>query len=262
MVTIASGRFEPAMHGGRPARWAATGRWGGFSQPPYDSLNLARHVGDDPAAVTENFAVVCELMGVAEGHLAHMEAAHGADVAVVTRPGVSRGFDALLTRTPGLVLVAIGADCVPVALIGGDGITVAVAHCGWRGLAVDVIGATVDAMRSVGAEVQHAILGPAACGDCYAVPPERVDELARTATSAVSAAAITVARDGQPSIDVRAGAQARLAELGVRSGSITLAGGCTIESAALFSYRRDGLTGRQALLVCTEESATTSRMAP
>ena len=217
-------------------------------------------MGDDPTAVAANLAVVCGVMGVAPGRLARMEAAHGADVAVVTGPGVSRGVDALLTRTPGLALVAIGADCVPLALIGDDGSTIAVAHCGWKGLAVDVIGATVDAMRSARAQVHHAILGPAACGDCYAVPQERIDELARAATGAVSDAAITRARDGQPAIDVRAGALARLAELGILGDSVTVVGGCTIESPDHFSYRRDGRTGRQGVLVCTEDPVSTSRM--
>ena len=259
-MTLAGGRIEPALPSGRPARWAATGRWGGSSLPPYDSLNLASHVGDDPSAVAANLAVVEEVMGVAPGLLARMEAAHGADVAVVSAPGVSRGVDALLTQTPGLALVAIGADCVPLALIGDDGRTVAVAHCGWRGLAVDVIGATIEAMRAVGTRVHGAVLGPAACGGCYAVPPERVDELADAASPAVSAAAIMRARDGQPSIDVRAGAVARLTELGVDRDLITLVGGCTIESPDLFSYRRDGRTGRQAVVVCVELAASTSRM--
>jgi copper oxidase (laccase) domain-containing protein len=64
--------------------------------------------------------------------------------------------------------------------------------------------------------------------------------------------AVTTASDGQPALDLRAGIAARLAELGVHS---TLVGGCTAEDPALYSHRRDGLTGRQAGAVAMVEAA-------
>jgi len=147
--------------------------------------------------------------------------------------------DALVTSTAGIGLVALAADCVPVILVEPDAGVVAAVHSGWRGLALDVVGAAVGQMVSVGARAEgvQALLGPAICGSCYPVPEERAEEVAR-----VRPEAVTTARDGQPALDLRAGLVARLDELGASS---TLIGGCTAEDAGMYSYRRDGLTGRQ-----------------
>lgn len=223
--------------------------------PPYASLNLAGYVGDDSAAVESNRRAVARALGAEEHRIALMDSVHGADVAVVTEPGTVPGVDGLVTRIPGLVIVALGADCLPLALIGADGSTVAVAHCGWRGLAADVIGSVVGALRAQGTDVAHAVLGPAVCGTCYPVPTERAAEVAARCSEAVTTAALVTCRDGQPGIDVRAGAVARLHELGVAPASIEQAGGCTVEDPDLFSYRRDGVTGRQGMAVCLDRSA-------
>ena len=63
MTPIAAGVVAPRSPGGRPASWAATGRSGGVSIPPYDSLNLAGHVGDDPDAVAVNLVRAGALLG-------------------------------------------------------------------------------------------------------------------------------------------------------------------------------------------------------
>jgi YfiH family protein len=255
MVSLAEGLELPSAPGGRPARWAATGRFGGLSQPPYESLNLADYVGDDPAHVAANRARAAEAVGVAAVDLCVMGAVHGADLAVVDCPGTVPGVDALLTRVPDLALLALGADCIPMALIGSDGITVAAVHCGWRGLVADVVGVAVAAIRDGGADVVRAVLGPSACGRCYAVPPARAAEVVNGTSPVVSSAAITRTLDGQPGIDLRLGVTARLAELGVPAASIAYAGGCTIEQPTLFSYRRDHVTGRQGIAVCTISGA-------
>ena len=255
MFPIAAGIVPTARTGGRPSRWVATGRVGGVSRPPYDSLNLATHVGDDGADVAANRAVLAGAVGASASRLAVMDAVHGRQVAVVSSPGVIAGVDALVTREAGLAIAALGADCVPLALIGDDGRTIGVAHCGWRGLVVDVVGSLVSAMQAQGSDVGSAILGPAVCGTCYPVPTDRTDEVARRCSRAVAAAASAWSPDGQPGIDVRLGVRARLIELGVEAPAITMAGGCTVEDPALFSFRRDGVTGRQGIAVCLKPDA-------
>jgi YfiH family protein len=250
MFPIAAGVIDPVSTGGRPASWAATGRSGGVSAPPYASLNLAGYVGDTARAVAENRRRLARALGVPADRLAVMDSVHGADVAVVAGPGVVVGVDALLTQEPDLVIVALGADCVPIVLVGDDDRTVAVAHCGWRGLVADVLGAVVSAMAAQGSGVDRVILGPAVCGQCYPVPPHRAAEVAEAWPGAVCEAALVTCSDGQPGIDVRRGAAARLAALGVPSGAIVVAGGCTVEDPGLFSYRRDGVTGRQGVAAC------------
>lgn len=237
-----SGVVAPRETGGRPIRWAATGRSGGVSLAPYDALNLADHVGDDPLAVAANRDRLARALGL-DG-LAVMQAVHGAGVAVVTEPGSVPEVDALVTQVPGLGLLALAADCVPLALLGSDGRTVGVAHCGWQGLVADVVGAVVEAMAALGSTVDSAVLGPSICGLCYAVPAERADAVA---ASPVGRAALTTCADGQPGIDVAAGVTRRLRELGVPH--VEVDGTCTAETAGLFSYRRDGRTGRQGMVV-------------
>jgi YfiH family protein len=251
MVSLAEGLVEPSAPGGRPARWAATGRSGGVSAEPYATLNLADYVGDDPAAVAENRARLAGALSLPATALAIMGAVHGADLAVVDGPGTVPGVDALLTQSSDLALVALGADCIPLAIIGADGRTVAAVHCGWRGFVADVVGVAVNAMRDHGTDVALVVLGPSACGSCYAVPADRAAEVRARTSPRVGAAALTLTTDGQPGIDLRLGVRARLAELGVEASIITDAGGCTIEDPSLFSYRRDDRTGRQGIAVCT-----------
>lgn len=218
--------------------------------PPYESLNLATHVGDDPTSVDTNRGRVAHLLGLPEDNVAVMNAVHGADVEVVGRPGTFGGVDCLVTQQPGLALLALGADCVPLALIGTDGMTVSAVHCGWRGLAADVVAAAVSTMRDLGTDVRAAILGPSICGACYPVPESRGDEVAARVSQRVARAALVRTADGQSGIDVREGLRVRLVELGVAPSAIASAGGCTAEDTDLFSYRRDKVTGRQGVAVC------------
>lgn len=248
----ARGTVDPTASGGRPVRWAATSRLGGLSLAPFDSLNLAGDVGDAPAAVAANHALLAEGLGLAPDRICFMDSVHGAEIADVVAGGVVTGVDALITRTPGLALVALGADCVPIALVGADGATVVAAHCGWRGLVADVVGVAVAALREQGTDVALAVLGPSVCGRCYPVPPERAIELRDSLSAAVGSPALVVTADGQPGIDVRAGLRCRLLELDVAAAAILDAGGCTVEDASLFSYRRDGVTGRQGMAVLIE----------
>ena len=249
MLTIASGTVFPSRPGGRPARWAATGRLGGVSQPPYDSLNLAWHVGDEPAHVAVNMDRLAASIGCAAGQWAVPDAVHGATVAVVDGPGRVEGVDAIVTDRPGLALVALAADCVPVVLVGDDDRTVAVVHCGWRGLVADVVGATVSVLRERGADVARAVLGPSVCGGCYPVPPERAAAVRASCPEPVWSAALLQCADGQPGIDVARGVRAQLDVLGVPPQVVEVVPGCTVEDPALFSHRRDGVTGRQGVVV-------------
>ena len=251
MFSPAGGRFPPTAPGGRPVVWAATGRFGGTSSGPYATLNLAGHVGDRPDDVTTNRGRVAAGLGLPAASVAVMDAVHGADVAFVDSPGVYPGVDGLVTRESGLAVLALGADCVTIGIVGSDGITVAAAHSGWRGLVADIIGVTVAAVRDCGTDIRAVILGPSVCGSCYPVPVSRAVAVAARVSAAVSAAALVCTPDGQPGIDVREGLRMRLIELDVAADTVVVCGGCTAEDAGLFSFRRDGITGRQGVAVCT-----------
>lgn len=217
----------------------------GASPPPYDRGNLADHVGDDPRNVAANRASLASHLGLGLDDLVAMAPVHADGVGIVDRATATPvpDVDALVTTTSGIALLTLAADCVPVILGDDEAGVVGVVHSGWKGVVVDVVGATLEAMAALGAQPNRtrAVVGPAICGACYAVPQQRFDEVV-----AVQPAAGARARDGQPALDLRAGVLARLAAAGV--GSSTL-GGCTAESAHLFSYRRDHVTGRHGGIV-------------
>jgi polyphenol oxidase len=111
-------------------------------------------------------------------------------------------------------------------------------------MAAGVVSELVSAMSAAGAEParMHAVIGPHICGGCYEVP-EQMRE--RVAGKVPESGCVT--RAGTPGIDVGAGVEAQLAGAGVQA--VTHDPRCTAETPALYSYRRDGLTGRLAGLV-------------
>ena len=226
---------------------AVTDRAGGVSNPPYDELNLADHVGDDPRAVARNRALVLDAL-VPGGALVTMRQVHGADVAVVDAPQQAPPeVDALVTRTPGLALVAQVADCTPVLLWDRRARVVAAVHAGRRGLAARVLLRAIETMTALSARPDrlYAVVGPSICPQHYEVPADLRDDVAKVAPE--SAATTST---GAPALDIRAGLLGQLHDAGVRQWMVMPQ--CTAETAGYFSYRRDGTTGRFAGIVWIE----------
>jgi YfiH family protein len=225
-------------------RRIVTSRSGGVSKPPYESFNLGAHVGDDPAAVAANRGRLARAAKLEPDRLVWMQQVHGAAVATVDgpRPEPVPETDALVTATPGLALVVLVADCVPVLLAAPA--AVAAVHAGRAGAAAGVVPAAVAAWVAAGADLaaSDALLGPAVCGACYEVPAAMRDEV-----EAALPGSATTTRGGTPGLDLRAGLARQLTGLGV--ARVVLDPRCTAEDPTLFSHRRDGTTGRQAGLV-------------
>ena len=231
-----------------------TDRRGGVSSGPFRTLNLSDGVGDDPSAVASNRGRVLRAIAPGAHRLAFMRQVHGTDVVYVSgsrtpsaagSPGDAIAqADAAYTDSPGLAVGVVTADCAPVLVADPVARIVGAAHAGRLGLAAGVVPALIGAMAAAGAEVEcmHVIVGPSICGRCYEVPASMRAEVA----AAVPGSACTT-RAGTPGIDVRAGLRGQLAGLGVASIADDLR--CTAESAELFSYRRDGVTGRFAGLI-------------
>jgi YfiH family protein len=221
---------------------AMTTRAGGVSQGPYASFNLASHVGDEAAAVSENRRRLRAALRL-PAEPAWLEQVHGIRVAAL--PGILRGpADAAVTFTAGCVCAVLVADCLPVFLAGRDGCRVGIAHAGWRGLAAGVIEATVAALECDPGEL-IAWLGPSIGPAAFEVGGEVRD--AFLAQDAGSAIAFRAGREGRWFANLPALARRRLASAGV--GDVLGDGLCTHSDAARFySYRRDGVTGRMAAL--------------
>ncbi len=238
-------------------RAAFTLRGGGVSEGRYASLNLGRHVGDDPLAVAENrrrvstrLQLPAEPLWLAQVHGTTVLDADAAPQASAMRgDDAPPSADAALTRQRGCVLVVQVADCLPVLLAAHDASAVAVAHAGWRGLAAGVLEAAVAALRVPGDEL-HAWLGPAIEPAHFEVGEEvRAAFCAPGDAPGGEAAHAFVRNDrGRWQCDLRLLARQRLAALGVRS--IHGEPRCTYaEVDAFYSFRRDGNTGRMAALL-------------
>lgn len=225
-----------------------TGRAGGVSGPPFDSLNLGGAVGDDPAAVLDNRRRAAAALGTDPDRTVFMRQVHGADVAFAASTELPGPVDAVVTTVPGLALAVLVADCAPVLLADPAAGVVGAAHSGRPGTAAGVVPALVKAMCERGADPARmtAAIGPAACGRCYEVPSEMRDEVA-----AVVPAAYATTSKGTPGLDIRAGVAEQLASAGV--ARVSRDGRCTIEDPGLYSYRREGRTGRFAGYVWLKE---------
>jgi hypothetical protein len=231
-------------------RAAFTLRAGGVSRPPFDTFNIAAHVGDDSAAIAHNRARLREHLELPAEPL-WLEQVHGPRAIDLDRQTTRDSFgpaDAATARTPGRVCAIQVADCMPVLFAAMDGSVVGAAHAGWRGLAGGVLEATVGAMR-VPAATLMAWMGPA-IGPAHFEVGEEVCAAFLAADPGTSAA-FTANERGRWQCDLYALARRRLAALGV--GAIHGGGWCTYADAGrFFSYRRDGRCGRMAALIWRE----------
>lgn len=238
------------MDAGLPVRAFFTDRHDGASVRPYESLNLATHVGDAAAAVDINRGVVEELAGVP---VIFMRPDHGIAVARLDEsyldgrePPVA---DVLITTVKGLGLATLAADCIPLLVHDASSGAVAVAHIGRAGLRKGVVDAAVAAIvdsRHHGEPPSSVTfsIGPCICGRCYEVSGQVRSEVSRRYPKASSTTSW-----GTPALDLPRAVAGRLAELGF--ARISRHEYCTFEELRLFSYRREGTTGRQAgVIVC------------
>lgn len=236
---------------------AFSGRAGGSGQPPYESLNLGLHVGDEVRVVLRNRRRVATVLGLAGMPWATLHQVHGSRVVRVTRAALGAGppegkprladADGMVTTEPGVVLAVLTADCVPLLLADPDNRVVGAVHAGWRGLAAGAVEAGVAAMAAAGADLAStvALVGPAIGGCCYAVGPEVADAL--TARYPV---ARSTTRSGQLAVETALAARQALERAGLDPANLAVAGECTHhQPERYFSYRRDGRTGRQAGLI-------------
>ncbi len=237
-----------------------TNRHGGFSQPPFDSLNLGLHVGDDPLLVKKNRDALKALL---PSEPLWLNQVHGTQVIDADTSKESKdadedlpSADASVTTTPGRVLAIMTADCLPVLLTSRDGKVVGAAHAGWRGLAAGVIEQTVALMRSKQINQGQtqpgthneilAYLGPAIGPHAFEVGSE-VREIFMAQHSASAACFEQLQEKGKYLADIYALACLRLNALGIEQ----IEGGreCTLQDPDYFSYRRDQQTGRMGSFI-------------
>jgi hypothetical protein len=230
-------------------------RGGGLSEPPYASLDLAGHVGDDAALVDRNRALLLESIGIAalSDRLTTAEQVHGTDIAEVTlaiagsgarvgggRPPIA-GVDVLWTSERGVPLMLMFADCVPVILVRPSIPAIAVVHAGWRGAAAGIVGQAARVLRALpGPDDCVAFIGPHIGPCCYEVGPDCVSHFDNRFVTITAAS---------PHLDLGAVVGADLKRSGVPEGRQCHLGICTAHNTdRFFSHRAEGPTGRHGAL--------------
>jgi YfiH family protein len=226
-----------------PYRVEFSTRHGGVSEGPYASLNLGIRTDDEPARVVENRTRLCGAVDADPDGATMAWQRHGSTVrraeprGVVTPGTVYDHCDGLWSDDPGLGMLLLTADCLPIAIArtNGEQPALAILHAGWRGLLAGIAGVGV---RTLGGTVAAAI-GPAIGPCCYDVG-EEVAEPFREAFGA------DVVRDGR--LDLWTSAERALRAAGCeRVHRFDLCTSCNPER--FFSHRRDrGQTGRQGVI--------------
>lgn len=244
-------------------RVAFTERTGGVSFSPYDSLNLAAHVGDEPLAVNSNRDRLFSALNVSHlrDRLVTAEQIHGTTICAVSDSDAGRGayvqsgrppipaMDGLVATCAGVPLLMLYADCVPIILVAEEPVrVVAVLHAGWRGAYGRIPEAGIAQLVSttgVRPEAVNAYVGAHVGVCCYQVS----DDLASQFGSEFDT---ITAVDGR--LDLQAAVVESLLAAGLRRESIVSLGTCTFDHVEqYFSYRARQLTGRHgALAVITE----------
>lgn len=226
-----------------------------MSQAPFESLNLARNVGDAPEAVAENHRRFASAVGYAPEALYEVSQVHGRAVHPV-EPGVepavfrAREGDALLTSQRDLAVGVRIADCVPILLAHPRSGAVAAVHAGWRGVVARILPVSVEALceASGGAASELLVaIGPHIGRDAFEVSEDVAEQIAHSAAKDPS---VIVPRQPRPFVDLGRAVLQQLASVGVAPSNIERLAGCTFhEPERFFSFRRDGQASGRHLAV-------------
>lgn len=223
-------------------------RKGGFSFPPYDSLNLGFHVGDDPEVVLKNRRKLAEVLGIPLESFTLAEQVHDGGIKVVTedlrgkgafgQDAAIRATDAMVTDVPGICLMVLVADCVPILFYHPGRRVVGAAHAGWRGTARHIAQRMLRTfVEEFGCDPEGIFvgLGPSIGPCCY--------EVGQDVASLFDPRFLRF-RCGKVYLDLWEANMAQITEMGVPEGNVEVAGICTCCNHDFFSARRSPRTGR------------------
>jgi len=228
-------------------------RAGGVSEGLYASLNCGPGSADVPANIAENRGRVARYLGGRHADVATIYQVHSGDAVAIDGPVAANArpkADALVTRTPGLVIGILTADCAPVLFADPEAGVVGAAHAGWRGAVAGVVEAAVAAMESLGASRNRifAAIGPTINQVSYEVGPDFEEALLKSCRNNE----MFLARNnphGRAHFDLPGFVEMRLKASGI--SQVEQQSACTYANESLFfsfrhsQHRSEGDYGRQ-----------------
>lgn len=225
----------------------ASTRVGGFSTAPYQGLNLGAHVGDDLSIVEKNRDWLAQEAKMPSAPI-WLNQTHSEVVAQVSEPTTQvLDADGVFTSSSEVVCSAMTADCLPVLLTNTQGTQVAAVHAGWRGLANGIV---ENALELFSGEVM-AWLGPAIGPQAFEVGEDVLQAFVDFDSQAHQAFTPREA-EGKWLADMSKLATQRLNKFSITQ--VFDSGLCTFQDKEdFYSYRRDGVTGRQATFIWIED---------
>jgi len=238
-----------------------TTRSGGVSLPPYASLNLGLHTADNQDHVLKNRLILAEETGIAQDRFQYASQVHSGDVKIIDADAVAEGIltqnprtDATITNLPGICLMVMVADCVPIVLFDPVKRVSAVIHAGWRGTVHQIASNTVRAMTGhFGCNPADILagIGPSIGPCCYEVG-EEVKEVVEKSFGTTEGYLIRKNVSSKPHFDLWYANHKQLTDHGVKPENIEISWLCTrCFSETFFSSRASGgITGRFAAGIC------------
>lgn len=233
-------------------------RTGGFSSPPFDSLNLGFHVGDNPEMVLKNRKQLSSMLGIPLCNFTISRQIHNCNVKVITEDLKGRGApyhqtaieetDAMVTDIPDICLMVLQADCVPILFFDPRRRVIGVAHAGWRGTVKLVAQNTVRVLKENFRSSSRDILvgiGPSIGPCCYEVGTETLEQIKKVSHNGKEYVYNKTSVD-KGYFDLWESNKIQLIQMGIPEENIEIAKMCTCCNHNLFfSYRHQkGKTGR------------------
>lgn len=242
-------------------RHLITTRIRGYSQKPYDTLNIGLHVGDKKDDVVRNRKLVCQTLGYDVDSMIAMQQSHTANVRVIDGHYKGRGArewedgientDAIVTDSKDIILSGMAADCSLNILYEPVKRVLAVCHSGWKGIVSGILRNTISEMVKTfncRREYIRVGIGPVICSKCYEVGDDLIDAMECSFPSGIDSI-LSKTEKGSRSINLVNALHIQLCDEGIKPGHIELSNicnACRIDE--FYSYRNEnGITGRFGL---------------
>ncbi len=235
-------------------------RHGGTSAYPFQTMNLALHVGDNQETVIDNRKTLSHELGFSFDAWTAADQVHGNHIAIVNMEDKGKGSkdlqtaiqaaDGMVTNEKGILLTSYYADCTPLLFFDPVKKVIGLAHAGWKGTVLKIGAKMIETMvKEFGSNVNNILvtIGPAIDQCCYEVNDQVINPLKKS-LSFIPLEMIVDKKNGHFDLNLKKANEQILIEAGILPNNIEISSYCTsCDNDLFFSYRREkGSTGRMA----------------